>query len=101
MDHSIETKMEILDAIADMDPVYQLQLRQLMEKEKRFDQMIGALSDEQRAVAWEFVMLCEDMCQRKQQLACQYMKLPVLIGAEESEQPDKRKLARKVMNSIL
>ena len=37
------TKMEILDAIADMDPVYQQQMRQLAEKEKKFDKMVATL----------------------------------------------------------
>ena len=101
MVYSVETKMEILDAIADVDPVYQLQLRQLMGKEKQFDKMIGTLSDEQRAVAWEFVMLCEDMCQRKQQLACQYMNFPVLMSEEKIEELDKRKIARKLINGVL
>lgn len=96
MDNSTKVKMEILDAIADMDPVYQQQLRQLAEKEKQFDQLIAALPDDQRAVAWEFVMLCEDMSQRKQRLACRYMEYTGLrLGEQE---PEPRKIAAQIVH---
>ena len=97
MNKTAETKMEILDAIADMDPVYQQQMRQLAEKEKKFDKMVATLPDDQRALAWDFVMLCEDMSQRKQYLACKYMEYPGLIY----EHPEIQKMAQKVINDAL
>ena len=48
MEIAVEIKMDILDAIANEDLVYQNQLRQLTKIEKQFDKMIGALTASKR-----------------------------------------------------
>ena len=43
--------------------------------EKQFDAMVKALPDESRALAWDFVMLCEDMSRRALEIACENMEI--------------------------
>ena len=78
MDSKTEFKYEVIDALADKDPVYQDQLCQMAALEKQFDKVVGNLPDQDRGLIWDYVMLCEDMSQRKQQLACKYMELPAI-----------------------
>lgn len=58
------------EAIAGVDECYQQLLRENKLLEKRFDQTVRCLSDEQRAVIWDYVMNCEDMSRRLLELAC-------------------------------
>ena len=37
--------------------------------------MVKALPEESRALAWDFVMLCEDMSRRALEIACENMEL--------------------------
>ena len=73
MEQEILYKSTLIDSLADRDSIYQHQMRQLAALEKRFDKVVGNLSDQDRALVWDYVMLCEDMSQRKIQLACKYM----------------------------
>lgn len=73
MEKIIIDKETVVEALANMDPVYQhMQFRQ-SELEKKFDKMVAQLSDEQNALAWDFVMACEDMNRRMLYLVCKYM----------------------------
>lgn len=76
MNHQELYKNAVIDALADRDIVYQNQMRQLVALEKQFDKLVGGLPDADRALIWDYVMLCEDMSQRKQQLACQHVVFP-------------------------
>ena len=40
-----------------------------------FDAMVKALPEESRALAWDFVMLCEDMSRRALEIACTHMEI--------------------------
>lgn len=59
-----------VEALAGVDGRYQQLLRENKLLEKRFDQTVRCLSDEQRAVIWDYVMNCEDMSRRLLELAC-------------------------------
>lgn len=73
MDKQITKKLERIDMLANRDEKYIRMLRRGRILEKRFDAMIEALPMEQRNLAWDFVMLCEEMSDRKLKLACLYM----------------------------
>lgn len=82
MEKIIIDKEAVVDALVNMDPVYQhMQFRQ-SELEKKFDKMVAQLSDEQKALAWEFVMACEDMNRRTLYLACKYMDFQGMPNSE-------------------
>ena len=67
----METKMERVEILAACDEQYQQLLRENKLLERRFDQMVRRLSDEERSIAWDFVMNCEDMSRRLLELACE------------------------------
>ena len=73
MDNTELYKSAVIDALADRDIIYQNQMRKQVTLVKQFDKVVGKLPDQDRALIWDYVMLCEDMSQRKQQLACKYM----------------------------
>lgn len=64
-------KMDQVEMRAARDEQYQQLLRENKLLEKRFDQMVRCLSDDQRAVAWDYVMSCEDMSRRMLEIACE------------------------------
>ena len=70
METMITEKIEWAEEAARHDPQYQQLLRENKVLEKRFDQMIRRLSDEERGIAWDYVMNCEDMSRRLLELAC-------------------------------
>ena len=66
--------LDYLDSLVTKDPVYQEMLTRCSALEKQFDAMVKALPDENRAIAWDFVMLCEDMSHRALEIACENME---------------------------
>lgn len=70
MDDKLRSRMACVEEAAACDPCYQQLLRENRLLEKRFDQMVRCLSDEGRAIAWDYVMNCEDMSRRMLELAC-------------------------------
>lgn len=76
MDTRIRHKLDYIDSIVANDPVYSEMLHRCCVLEKRFDAMVKALPEENRALAWDFVMLCEDMSRRALEIACAHMEIP-------------------------
>ena len=76
MDTRIRHKLDYIDSIIANDPVYREMLHRCSVLEKRFDAMVKALPEESRALAWDFVMLCEDMSRRALEIACAHMETP-------------------------
>jgi len=64
MEKLIMDKEAVVEALANIDPVYQQMQRMQSEMEQKFDKMAAQLSNDQRALVWNFVMICEDMSQR-------------------------------------
>ena len=76
MDHISFEKLDYIDSLAMKDPIYQEMLQRCGILEKRFDAMVKALPEESRNLAWDFVMLCEDMSRRALAIACEHMEIP-------------------------
>lgn len=74
MNSKVRDKEELLQAIARLDPIYQMKIREGSALERKFDKMIGELDDERSGLAWNFVMQNEDISQYLLYLACQYME---------------------------
>ena len=70
METIVTDRMEQVEETARHDLRYQQLLQENKVLEKRFDQMVRRLSDEERAIAWDYVMHCEDMSRRLLELAC-------------------------------
>ena len=66
----VQKRLDKIELLAMQDEQYQNLLQENKLLEKRFDQMVRRLSDEERAIAWDFVMNCEDMSRRLLELAC-------------------------------
>ena len=64
-------ELEQVETLASMDERYQQLLRENKLLERRFDQTVRCLTDEQRAIIWDYVMNCEDMSRRILELACE------------------------------
>ena len=75
MSLDLHKKIDLLDSIIVTDPIYQEMLLRCGVLEKQFDAMVKALPEESRALAWDFVMLCEDMSRRALEIACENMDL--------------------------
>ena len=73
MENSTLNKLEYLDELVSAELVYQEMLHRCSILEKQFDAMVKELPDEHRALAWDFVMLCEDMSRRALEIACDNM----------------------------
>lgn len=68
-------KLDYIDSLVMKDPVYHEMLLQCGVLEKQFDTMVKTLPEEHRALAWDFVMLCEDMSRRALEIACENLDL--------------------------
>ena len=67
----VQKRLDKIELLAMQDEQYQNLLQENKLLEKRFDQMVRRLSDEERAIAWDFVMNCEDVSRRLLELACE------------------------------
>ena len=76
MDIILKEKLDYIDNLVAEDFRYREMLSRCSVLEKRFDAMVKALPDESRALAWDFVMLCEDMSRRALEIACKNMEIP-------------------------
>ena len=74
MDQRTSKNIDYIDSLIANDPVYQEMLSQCSILEKQFDAMVKELPDIHRALAWDFVMLCEDMSRRALEIACENME---------------------------
>ena len=101
MDNTELYKTAVIDALADRDIIYQNQMRKLVTLEKQFDKVVGKLPDQDRALIWDYVMLCEDMSQRKQQLASKHMVLMESEAEQLALSGDWKKAAEKAAMEII
>lgn len=62
--------MDTVEELAKEDEVYQHMLQENELLEEKFKYMVKQLPEKDQAIAWDFVMHCEDMSIRKLQLAC-------------------------------
>ena len=74
MDIILKEKLDYIDLLVAEDFRYREMLSRCSALEKRFDAMVKALPEESRALAWDFVMLCEDMSRRALEIACTHME---------------------------
>lgn len=70
----LHRKIDLLDSMIAKDPTYMEMLARCRVLEKQFDAMVKALPEESRNLAWDFVMLCEDMSRRALEIACENMQ---------------------------
>ena len=75
MNTSILDKLDYIDSLIEKDQAYKEMLVSCGILEKQFDAMVKELPDESRALAWDFVMLCEDMSRRALEIACENMEI--------------------------
>lgn len=73
MNSATEEKMKRIDELAKEDEVYRYMLDECATLEEEFDMIVSKLSLKRRGQIWDFVMHCEDMSQRKLQIACRNM----------------------------
>ena len=76
MDIILKEKLDRLDLLIAEDFHYREMLHRCGVLEKQFDAMVKELPEESRALAWDFVMLCEDMSRRALEIACENMEIP-------------------------
>ena len=76
MDSNTLKKLDYIDHLVEEDFRYREMLHRCSILEKRFDAMVKELPEESRALAWDFVMLCEDMSRRALEIACANMEIP-------------------------
>ena len=76
MDVFAKEKLDWLDHLISEDFRYKEMLHRCSILEKQFDAMVKGLPEESRALAWDFVMLCEDMSRRALEIACENMEIP-------------------------
>ena len=74
MNQKIAETIDYIDGLVAIDPVYREMLSQCSILEKQFDTMVKELPAAHRALAWDFVMLCEDMSRRALEIACENME---------------------------
>lgn len=74
MEEAIVEKMERVEKLALKDQKYQRMMKENKELEILFDEVINKLPSAQRAIAWDFVMQCEDMSRYVLRLACEHME---------------------------
>ena len=75
MDNSTLKKLNYIDDLVAKDPAYRQMLVRCGRLEKQFDTMVKELPEENRDLAWDFVMLCEDMSRRALEIACENMEI--------------------------
>lgn len=75
MDTIERNKLDYIDRLVAEDPLYSEMLLRCALLEKQFDAMVKELPEESRNLAWDFVMLCEDMSRRALEIACQNMEI--------------------------
>lgn len=76
MNNYTRKKLDLIDSIANADAKYSRMLRKCGTLEKKFDEVVKKLSNEDQDVAWDFVMHCETMSRHVLELACTYMEFP-------------------------
>ena len=74
MDQRTSEIIDYIDRLIATDPVYREMLSQCSILEKQFDAMVKELPGAHRALAWDFVVLCEDMSRRALEIACENME---------------------------
>ena len=74
MDQRTSEIIDYIDRLIANDPVYREMLSQCSILEKQFDAVVKELPDTNRALAWDFVMLCEDMSRRALEIVCENME---------------------------
>lgn len=82
MVRSVRDKEELLQAIARLDPIYQIKMRKGSALERKFDRIAGKLDENDRDMVWDFVMQNEDISQYVLYLACQYMEFKTINDDE-------------------
>lgn len=70
MNNEYQNKVDIADVLASTDPIYQNMLQENKLLEEKFKYMVKHLPEKDQAIAWDFVMHCEDMSIRKLELVC-------------------------------
>ena len=87
MNKRLKKKMEKVDLLTKQDIKYNIMLRRCAALERKFDDITSQLSMKERDVVWDFVMLCEQMSDRKLRIACEHMEFtPQIIPFRRKEQ---------------
>lgn len=72
----VKRRCRCLEMLAMGDDQYYGMLKELRVLEKRYYEVLGALSSQQQDVICDFVSQCEAMSHRMLELACIYMRFP-------------------------
>ncbi len=72
---TLEEELDFVDTLTKLDPAYRQMLQMCRILEKQFLTVLKNLSAEDNDLVWDYVMLCDDMSQRKLKLTIeQFMK---------------------------
>lgn len=71
----MEDKLARVEELTKKDLQYHRMMQEYKALEKEFDKTVGQLPDHVRDIVWDYVMLCEDMSERKLQLACTLIEI--------------------------
>ena len=76
MDKSVTQRMWRVELLAAEDPHNQSMLQENAELERKYNEVLSTVSTEQMDIICDFLMHCEAMSDRLQELACTYMRFP-------------------------
>lgn len=72
----VQKRLDILDALAKSDSVYQNMFAEYVQLEIQFFAIEELIPAEQRDIIWDYLGICDAMTHRLAELACIYMEFP-------------------------
>lgn len=76
MNDAVRRRMLTVELLARADSQYMSMLRENAELERKYNDVLSALSTEQMDIISDFLMHCEVMSDRMLELACTHMRFP-------------------------
>lgn len=76
MENKVRRRMNTIDLIAKGDAEYHRMLKEVRQLEKQYDMILQTLSADQQDIVCDYLSLCEEMSERKLELACTFMRFP-------------------------
>lgn len=76
MEKKIRQRMNVIDLLARGDASYFAMLKKLRKLENQYDAVLQTLPADQQDIICDYLTLCEEMSERKLELACTFMRFP-------------------------
>ena len=76
VNQKVAVRLEMIELLAGKDEQYQSMLRENAFLERKYNDVLSAVTTEQMDILCDFLMHCEAMSDRLLELACTYMVFP-------------------------